>query len=68
VVVTGTLARWSRDQAHEELRRRGAKVTDSVSKKTSYLIVGTDAGSKLEKARGLGVAILDEKAFEEMLK
>jgi DNA ligase (NAD+) len=68
VVITGTLSRWSREQAQEELRRRGAKVTDSVSKKTHYLVVGADAGSKLEKARSLGVAILDETAWEEMLK
>ena len=46
-----------------ELRQRGAHVTDSVSKKTDYLIVGTDAGSKLDKARALGVKTLDEKEF-----
>lgn len=68
VVITGTLIRFTRDQAQDELRRRGAKVTDSVSKKTGYLIVGADAGSKLAKAQSLGVAILDEERFEEMLK
>jgi DNA ligase (NAD+) len=67
VVVTGTLNRRTRDEVHEILRRKGAKVTDSVSKKTGYLIAGTEAGSKLEKARKLGVPILTEEEFEGML-
>jgi len=67
VVITGTLERFSRDEAREECRRRGAIPTDSVSKKTDYLIVGADAGSKLEKARKLGVTILDEAAFLKLL-
>jgi len=62
-VITGTLDAMSRDDAQQEIERRGGKVTGSVSKKTSYLVVGTDAGSKLEKARALGVATLDEPAF-----
>ncbi len=62
VVITGTLKRWTREQAQELLRQRGAVVTDSVSKKTHFLIVGADAGSKLAKAQKLGVTILDEKA------
>ena len=67
VVITGTLEFLPRLEAQEELRKRGAKVTDSVSKKTHYLVAGSDAGSKLEKARGLGVTILSEAEFKSML-
>ena len=67
VVITGTLRGLSRDAAQEELRKRGAKVTDSVSKKTHFLVAGEDAGSKLEKARGLGIAIVTEAEFQKML-
>jgi DNA ligase (NAD+) len=63
VVLTGTLASMSREQAAEALERLGAKVTGSVSRKTSFVVVGADAGSKLEKARALGVETLDEPAF-----
>jgi DNA ligase (NAD+) len=66
-VITGTLARRSRDQAKASLEAFGAKVTDSVSKKTTGLIVGEDAGSKLEKAQKLGVELLDEDALERLL-
>ena len=68
VVITGTLAGMSRDEAQEKLRQAGANVTSSVSKKTDYLIVGEDAGSKLEKAQKLGVKILAEKEFLELLQ
>jgi len=68
VVVTGTLAQFSREQIKETLRTAGAVVTDSVSKKTHYLIAGTDAGSKLDKARTLGVRILDETEAIDLLK
>ena len=67
VVVTGTLAKLSRDEAKEALRKAGAIVTDSVSKKTDFLIVGEDAGSKLDKARALGVKTLNEQEFVKML-
>ena len=67
VVVTGTLAKFSRDEAKETLCKAGAHVTDSVSKKTDYLVVGEDAGSKLDKARKLGVKILTEQEFAKML-
>lgn len=67
VVVTGTLVRYTRDQVHEILRQKGAKVTDSVSKKTHYLVAGSDAGSKLEKARKLGVPVLTEEQLDGML-
>jgi DNA ligase (NAD+) len=63
IVLTGTLASMSREQATEELERLGAKVSGSVSKKTSYLVFGSDAGSKLEKAQQLGVETLDEEKF-----
>lgn len=62
-VITGTLEKFSRDQAQDELRRRGAKVTESVSKKTDFLIAGQEAGSKLAKAQQLGVTVLDEAEF-----
>ncbi|MBN1270503.1 MAG: NAD-dependent DNA ligase LigA [Kiritimatiellae bacterium] len=67
VVITGTLSKFSRSQAQEELRKHGANVTDSVSSKTDYLVVGEDAGSKIEKAKKLGVAIIDEKEFLKRL-
>ncbi len=59
-VITGTLPTLSRDQAKDMLEAAGAKVAGSVSKKTDYLLAGTDAGSKLDKARELGVAVIDE--------
>ena len=66
-VVTGTLERWSREEARAALETKGARVTDSVSKKTSGLVVGENPGSKLEKARRAGVEILDEAAFEKLV-
>lgn len=66
-VFTGTLERWSREEASEEVRRRGATVANSVSKQTSYVVAGRDPGSKVQKARTLGVAVLDETAFEKLL-
>jgi DNA ligase (NAD+) len=62
-VITGTLASMSREEAQVRIEALGGKVTGSISKKTSYLVVGADAGSKLEKAQALGVATLDEPAF-----
>ena len=67
VVVTGTLAHFSRDEIKEALRRVGAVVTDSVSKKTHYLIAGEAAGSKLEKARKFNVTVLTEAETESLL-
>jgi DNA ligase (NAD+) len=67
-VVTGTLAAMTREQATQALTDLGAKVAGSVSKKTSGVVVGTDAGSKLKKAQELGIAVLDEPAFLELLK
>jgi DNA ligase (NAD+) len=60
-VITGTLSSFTRDQARAALEAKGATVTDSVSKKTTYLVAGEEAGSKLEKARKLGIPILAEK-------
>ena len=67
-VITGTLAALQRDQAEDALRALGAKVSGSVSKKTSFLVVGADAGSKLAKAQSLGVTILDEAALQRILE
>jgi len=67
-VITGTLSDMSRDEAKERLERLGAKVSGSVSSKTSYVVVGEDAGSKLDKARQLGIEILDDKQFYSFLK
>lgn len=67
VVLTGTLRQMAREDAKEALRKAGAKVTGSISKKTDYLIAGADAGSKLDKAEKLGVSILDEAEFVAQL-
>ncbi len=67
VVVTGTLSKMSRGQAHELVERHGGAVGSSVTKKTSYLVVGEDAGSKLEKAKQLGVKTLTEDEFLQLL-
>jgi DNA ligase (NAD+) len=66
-VITGTLERWSREQAKGALEVKGAKVTDSVSKKTTAVIVGESPGSKVDKARKAGIEILDEAAFEKLV-
>ncbi|HEX3377304.1 MAG TPA: NAD-dependent DNA ligase LigA [Candidatus Acidoferrales bacterium] len=67
-VFTGALARRSRDEGGAEIVRHGGKVTNSVSKLTSYVVVGTDPGSKFEKARSLGVPVLNEEEFDDLLK
>lgn len=66
-VLTGTLERRTRDESAAQIEARGGKVTASVSKKTSYVVVGDSPGSKLAKAEQLGVPILDEAAFERLL-
>ena len=67
VVLTGTLATMTRDEARERIESAGGKVTGSVSKKTDYVVAGDEAGSKLDKAKELGVAVLDEKDFIKKL-
>jgi DNA ligase (NAD+) len=66
-VLTGTLASMSREEATAALEALGAKVSGSVSKKTSFVVAGAEAGSKLEKARQLGVETLDEDAFRALI-
>ena len=66
-VITGTLPTLSRDQAKDLIEAAGGKVAGSVSKKTSFVVAGTEAGSKLDKAQELGVPVLDEAALQEML-
>ncbi|MBI3787640.1 MAG: NAD-dependent DNA ligase LigA, partial [Ignavibacteriales bacterium] len=68
VVLTGTLSSMSRDEAKEKIENLGGKVTSSVSSNTDYVVVGVDAGSKLDKAKKLGVQTLDEDAFLKMVK
>lgn len=67
VVVTGTLTRFSRDEIHRMIEQEGGKASGSVSSKTSYLVAGEAAGSKLEKARSLGVPVLTEEEFLGMV-
>jgi DNA ligase (NAD+) len=66
-VITGTLEAMSRDEAQRQIEVLGGKVTGSVSKKTNFVVVGAEAGSKLEKAQALGVPILDEAAFLSLI-
>ena len=66
-VITGTLTSMTREAAQEALLARGAKVSASVSKKTAFVVAGSEAGSKLNKARELGVTVLDEPQFVELL-
>jgi len=65
-VITGTLPSLSREQAKKFIESRGGKVIDSVSKKTSYLVLGESPGSKLEKARSLGIPVLDEASLRQL--
>lgn len=68
VVITGSLASYTRSEAQELLRNMGATITDSVSKKTNYLVVGADPGSKLAKAQKLGVTVLSEDDLKKLLQ
>ena len=66
-VVTGKLDNYSRDQAQGLIKELGGSAVSSVSKKTSYLLAGADAGSKLTKAQGLNVPVIDEATFAQMV-
>ena len=66
-VLTGTLARYTRDEAKKMIEDAGGRVSGSVSKKTDYVVAGTDAGSKLDKAKELGVKVIDEKEMEQLV-
>jgi DNA ligase (NAD+) len=66
-VLTGTLPTFTRDEARAAIEARGGRVSSSVSKKTDYVVAGEEAGSKLDKAQELGVSVIDEAAFKEML-
>ena len=67
-VLTGTLENFTRDEASEIIEKFGGKTSGSVSKKTSYVLAGEDAGSKLAKAQSLGIPIITEAQFDEMIK
>ena len=68
LVLTGTLPTLTRDDAKAKIEAAGGKVAGSVSKKTSYVVAGEEAGSKLEKARELGVPVVDEAGLMELLE
>ena len=67
-VFTGTLTKFTREQAESEVKKRGGKIAGSVSKNTTYVVAGEKAGSKLEKAQKLGVDVIDEDAFQRMIE
>lgn len=67
-VITGTLSGYSRSAAASEIEKRGGKVSGSVSKKTSFVLAGSEPGSKLDKANALGVRVINEEEFNEMLR
>ncbi len=67
IVITGTLENFTRQQAEQAVRQMGAKTSSSVSKKTDFVLAGKNPGSKLDKARSLGIKIIDEEEFSKML-
>jgi DNA ligase (NAD+) len=67
VVVTGSLENFTRQQAQQAIKDAGGKASSSVSKKTDFVLAGAEPGSKLDKARELGVTVIDERQFMKML-
>ena len=67
-VLTGTLTNYTRDQAKKMIEDAGGRVSGSVSKKTDFVVAGSDAGSKLDQAKELGVKVIDEKEMEELVR
>ncbi len=67
-VLTGTLPSLGREEAKEMIKERGGKVSSAVSKKTNYVLAGTEAGSKLDDAESLGIPVIDEEAFKKMME
>ena len=67
-VLTGTLSKYTRDEASAIIESYGGKASSSVSKKTTYVLAGENAGSKLKKATDLGINIINEEQFNEMIK
>ena len=67
-VITGTLPTWKREDAKEFIEAHGGKLSESVSKKTSYLILGADPGSKYQKAQSLGVPVIDEEGLRKLVE
>ena len=66
-MLTGTLATMSREEAKERIERLGGKVAGSVSKKTTYVVAGSDAGTKLDRANELGITVLDATQFKDLI-
>jgi len=66
-VLTGTLAKYTRDEARKMIEDAGGRVSGAVSKKTDYVVAGNDAGSKLDKAKELGVPVIEEKEMEKLV-
>jgi DNA ligase (NAD+) len=67
-VITGTLKNFTREEAKAFIEAHGGKVTDSVSRNTNYLVVGENPGSKLQKARQLGIPLLDEESLQRLIR
>jgi DNA ligase (NAD+) len=68
IVLTGTLASMTREEVRQKIESLGGKVASNVSKNTDFVVFGTEAGSKLEKARMLGVLLIDEKKFLTLIQ